>query len=130
MSSLPLIKSSTYPTFAAHRKNSRHARTVSRPASTKQKEGERKSFWDFLLHPVKAITTRIATFTPCLNVTLSEEAQHALDLIENGESAFITGHAGTGKSTLLRHFRDSTKKNVVVVAPTGLAAVQIGGQMI
>lgn len=63
-------------------------------------------------------------------MTLSEEAQHALDLIEKGESVFITGHAGTGKSTLLRYFRDITKKNVVVVAPTGLAAIQIGGQTI
>ena len=42
----------------------------------------------------------------------------------------LTGRAGTGKSTLLRHFRDNTKKDVVVLAPTGVAAVNIEGQTI
>jgi len=46
------------------------------------------------------------------------------------EHAFITGRAGTGKSTLLRHFMDHTKRRVVVLAPTGLAAVNVGGQTI
>ena len=46
------------------------------------------------------------------------------------KSIFITGKAGTGKSTLLRYFRATTKKNVVVIAPTGVAAVNIGGQTI
>ena len=44
---------------------------------------------------------------------------------------FITGRAGTGKSTLLQHFRgETTKKKVVVLAPTGVAAVNVGGQTI
>lgn len=43
---------------------------------------------------------------------------------------FITGKAGTGKSTLLRHFRSHTAKNVVVLAPTGIAALNVGGQTI
>ena len=43
---------------------------------------------------------------------------------------FITGKAGTGKSTLLSYFRDHTTKNVVVLAPTGVAAVNIKGQTI
>lgn len=42
----------------------------------------------------------------------------------------ITGKAGTGKSTLLRYFLEHTKKSVVALAPTGLAAVSIGGQTI
>jgi len=43
---------------------------------------------------------------------------------------FITGKAGTGKSTLLRHFKKTTDKNVVFLAPTGLAAINVGGQTI
>lgn len=43
---------------------------------------------------------------------------------------FITGRAGTGKSTLLQHFRSTTKKNVVVLAPTGVAALNVGGETI
>lgn len=57
--------------------------------------------------------------------------QKALDLLENsGKHIFITGRAGTGKSTLLQYFRDHTKKNIVVLAPTGVAAVNIEGQTI
>lgn len=41
---------------------------------------------------------------------------------------FITGRAGTGKSTLLKLFRAQTRKRVAVVAPTGLAAMHVGGQ--
>jgi ATP-dependent DNA helicase PIF1 len=55
----------------------------------------------------------------------------ALDLLENsGESLFITGRAGTGKSTLLQHFKQISPKNMVVLAPTGVAAVNIGGATI
>src|SRR5262245_43725773 len=55
----------------------------------------------------------------------------AFNLLEfSSESVFITGQAGSGKSTLLRFLRENTKKNVVVLAPTGLAAVNIGGQTI
>jgi ATP-dependent DNA helicase PIF1 len=43
---------------------------------------------------------------------------------------FVTGRAGTGKSTLLRALRDSIGDDMVVVAPTGLAAVNVGGQTI
>ncbi len=43
---------------------------------------------------------------------------------------FITGRAGAGKSTLLQLFRKTTKKNVVVLAPTGVAALNVGGQTI
>ncbi|MFO1172303.1 MAG: AAA family ATPase [Hyphomicrobiaceae bacterium] len=43
---------------------------------------------------------------------------------------FVTGKAGTGKSTLLRALRDEDSQEMVVLAPTGLAAVQVGGQTI
>lgn len=59
------------------------------------------------------------------------EALKALDLLERSEhNVFLTGEAGTGKSTLLKYFIATTKKNVVVLAPTGIAAVNVGGQTI
>ncbi len=51
--------------------------------------------------------------------------------MENDQgSLFITGRAGTGKSTLLQYFKKNTLKNIVVLAPTGVAAVNIGGATI
>ena len=43
-------------------------------------------------------------------------------------SLFLTGKAGTGKSTFLKYIRDNIKKKTVVLAPTGIAAVNVGGQ--
>jgi ATP-dependent DNA helicase PIF1 len=48
-------------------------------------------------------------------------------LMEDGASLFVTGRAGTGKSTLLSYFRKHSPKQIVVLAPTGLAALQVGG---
>ncbi len=42
----------------------------------------------------------------------------------------MTGKAGTGKSTLLNHFRETTEKKIAVLAPTGVAAVNIRGQTV
>ena len=65
------------------------------------------------------------------SIEINAEFKRALDLMEAGEkSVFITGRAGTGKSTLLDYFRNTTKKNVVVLAPTGVAALNIRGQTI
>ena len=61
---------------------------------------------------------------------LSEDFNYALERMEAGANLFITGRAGTGKSTLLQIFRRSTNKNVVVLAPTGVAALNVGGQTI
>ena len=61
----------------------------------------------------------------------TEEFKQALELMEAAEEhVFITGRAGTGKSTLLRHFMTTTKRRAAVLAPTGLAAVNVGGQTI
>jgi len=49
---------------------------------------------------------------------------------ETRRSIFITGRAGTGKSTLLKYFRDHTRKTVAIVAPTGVAALNVQGQTI
>lgn len=62
---------------------------------------------------------------------LSDEAKDILEVLEDSkQNLFITGRAGTGKSTLLQHFRDTTKKQVAVVAPTGIAALNVKGQTI
>lgn len=61
----------------------------------------------------------------------SPEAQEALRLMEETtQSLFLTGRAGTGKSTLLTYFRNRTQKKVAVLAPTGVAAVNVHGQTI
>lgn len=62
---------------------------------------------------------------------LSEEQQELFQLIEDtGEHVFITGRAGTGKSTLLQHFAWHTKKQIAICAPTGVAALNVEGQTI
>lgn len=65
------------------------------------------------------------------DIVLTTEFKECLNLMENsGDNMFITGNAGTGKSTLVKYFIKNTNKNVVVVAPTGVAALNIGGQTI
>lgn len=65
------------------------------------------------------------------DIEFNDQFAKAYDLLENGSrNLFITGKAGTGKSTLLQYFRDHTTKNVAVLAPTGVAAVNIKGQTI
>lgn len=46
------------------------------------------------------------------------------------ENIFVTGRAGTGKSTLLNHLSWNTSKQLVIAAPTGVAALNVGGQTI
>lgn len=48
----------------------------------------------------------------------------------SNKNIFITGKAGTGKSTLLQYFREKTNKQVVVLAPTGVAALNVKGETI
>ncbi len=61
----------------------------------------------------------------------NEEFVSAFEALENtGRHMYITGKAGTGKSTLLQYFRAKTAKNVAVLAPTGVAAINIKGQTI
>ena len=59
---------------------------------------------------------------------MNEEAQLAWNIIETtGTSLFLTGRAGTGKTTFLRNLKEHTSKCAVVVAPTGIAALNAGG---
>ena len=58
----------------------------------------------------------------------TEQGVLTLDFINQTERhVFLTGKAGTGKTTLLKQIIESTHKNVVVVAPTGIAALNAGG---
>lgn len=60
--------------------------------------------------------------------TNNKEFQDALNLIQyTRQSVFLTGKAGTGKSTFLRYICNYTKKKYVVLAPTGIAAINAGG---
>ena len=58
----------------------------------------------------------------------NKEWQDALQIINyTRRSLFLTGKAGTGKSTFLRYVADHTKKKHVILAPTGIAAINAGG---
>ncbi len=61
----------------------------------------------------------------------TETLKRALTVMQsNAPIVMITGAAGTGKSTLLHHFRLTTPKKCVVLAPTGIAAIQVKGETI
>lgn len=66
------------------------------------------------------------------NYDFNKEFITALDFLnqDSKKVLFITGKAGTGKSTLLDYFRMHTEKNVAILAPTGVAALNIKGQTI
>jgi len=65
--------------------------------------------------------------TPTID-TSTPEFQAALNMIRfTHHSLFLTGKAGTGKSTFLRYVKENTKKKCVVLAPTGIAAINAGG---
>lgn len=64
-------------------------------------------------------------------LVLSDDFKYALDLIEKSKtSLFLTGKAGTGKSTLLSLFKTTTRKKMAILAPTGVAALNVSGQTI
>jgi ATP-dependent DNA helicase PIF1 len=74
---------------------------------------------------------RAGTLDVVNQLTLSPEQQAVFDAIETTrEHIFVTGRAGTGKSTLLNHLAWNTSKQVVICAPTGVAALNVGGQTI
>ncbi|MGO9155125.1 AAA family ATPase [Mycobacterium sp.] len=64
------------------------------------------------------------------HIILTEEFKRALALLGEGRHVFLTGKAGTGKSTLIRQFMSETNRKVVVAAPTGVAALNVDGYTI
>ncbi len=65
-----------------------------------------------------------------MDIEINDDFKKALQLIGADKNVFVTGRAGTGKSTLLDYFRSATGKEIAVLAPTGVAAVNINGQTI
>ena len=61
---------------------------------------------------------------------LAQEQENALQEMLSGKNVFLTGEAGTGKSTIVKEFKRRINKNCVFLAPTGIAAVNIGGSTI
>ncbi len=89
----------------------------------------------FIFSRPKKKQSRPLTFkrdlTPEPQLIITDEFKNILDLLNNtNKSVFITGKAGTGKSSLLRYFTKNTRKKYVVLAPTGVAALNVAGQTI
>ena len=61
-------------------------------------------------------------------MTFNQEFSQAWDFVEHtGISIFLTGKAGTGKTTFLKYVREHSTKRIIVVAPSGVAAINAGG---
>lgn len=67
---------------------------------------------------------------PATSLTITSEFSDALKLLDQGQSVFLTGKAGTGKSTLIRYFLERTDRRAITVAPTGIAALNVDGYTI
>ena len=63
-------------------------------------------------------------------IKLANEQKRALDMMLSGKNVFLTGKAGTGKSTVVDEFRIICKHGCVFLAPTGIAAININGSTI
>ena len=81
--------------------------------------------------PIKKTTGLRNEIKEIDDIKLGDEQKRVYNLMDNSnENLFITGKAGTGKSVLLQYFVRHTSKQVAVVAPTGVAALNVGGQTI
>lgn len=85
---------------------------------------------------VKKLTSKESIHMP-ISTTIeevdsdNESFEKAVSIIENSErSLFLTGKAGAGKTTFLKYIKEKTDKNHIVLAPTGVAAVNAGGETI
>jgi hypothetical protein len=76
------------------------------------------------------IAEKGVTPVPNDDLEINSEWKTAIKAVENAEDVYITGPAGTGKSTLLRYLRERVKSHHAVVAPTGVAALNVSGQTI
>lgn len=65
-----------------------------------------------------------------MSIEINKDFTQVLEALQRGENIFLTGKAGTGKSTFLRYFLETSEKNIVVLAPTGVAALNVEGQTI
>nr|WP_276548828.1 exonuclease domain-containing protein [Brachybacterium muris] len=67
---------------------------------------------------------------PSAPLVITEEFASALEHLHAGHHLFLTGKAGTGKSTLIRHYLEQTDRSTITVAPTGIAALNVDGYTI
>jgi ATP-dependent exoDNAse (exonuclease V) alpha subunit len=66
-----------------------------------------------------------------MNIEINADFKEALNLIsQTDDCVFISGNAGSGKTTFLRYYTGISKKKTVVLAPTGVAALNAGGETI
>ncbi len=64
-------------------------------------------------------------------IEINSQFEYVLNFVnQTNQPIFLTGKAGTGKTTLLKHIRENTIKQMAVVAPTGVAAINAGGTTI
>lgn len=68
--------------------------------------------------------------SPLSKLVITPGFERALDHLRAGHHLFLTGKAGTGKSTLIRHYLENTTRQTVVAAPTGIAALNVDGYTI
>ena len=81
--------------------------------------------------PAKSEPKQVQTLVLPKNFEITPEMRRAIDAVSLGKSLFITGRAGTGKSTLLTYLQEKVVQgSFVVVAPTGVAAINVGGSTI
>src|SRR5699024_10654407 len=78
----------------------------------------------------QAGTTASTTVHPSRGLNITADFQRALDHLRAGNHLFLTGKAGTGKSTLIRHFSETSHRRIIKVAPTGIAALNVDGYTI
>lgn len=81
------------------------------------------------MNAIQTLTAKLDAAAAADELELSDDFVEALVAMElDSENLFVHGRAGTGKSTLLKLFREITRKSIAVVAPTGVAAINVGGQ--
>ena len=74
------------------------------------------------------ISLRKGNIHKTTNMESNPQLELARDFLEHtGVSVFLTGKAGTGKTTFLRQLKERSPKRMIVVAPTGVAAINAGG---
>ena len=61
----------------------------------------------------------------------NEEFKYALEYaLYTNNNIYLTGRAGTGKTTFLHYLQQASNKKIAVLAPTGIAAIKVGGQYV
>lgn len=80
--------------------------------------------------PIQSEIKKVTKDNKSLNMKLTQDQEVAYQHMVKGDNVFVTGEAGTGKSFVIKKFIDEMQKldkNILICAPTGIAALQIGG---